>query len=164
MDEQQVLPAFEGEQPRLTELALTGGSKRRTRPYRLHERITLVIEVEVTAVEHVETKGGLARKHKVAMVDVYELGGDRAPDLIATLADEYETAFGGMSRLPFGADPQVGEIREVDGVDHEWAEVDSGDDGETVFDWVPVEPDDDGAPDTNEDDGEVEPSADGADT
>lgn len=158
MDEQQVLPAFEGEQPRLTELALTGGSKRRTRPYRLHERITLVIDVEVTAVEHVETKGGLARKHKVAMVDVYELGGDRAPDLIATLADEYEEAFGGMARLPFDADPQVGEIREVDGVACEWSHVDDDADGEPVFDWVPVP--DESTPDgesASSDSGEDEP-------
>lgn len=139
--EQTALPMFEGAQPRLTELQLSGGSKRRTRPYRMHERITLVVEVEVTGISHIETKGGMARRHMVSIADVYELGADRAPSLIEELSEQYDEMFGGMARLPFEPDPQVGEQRTVDGVLCEWQVIDDdAGDGER-FEWVPVPPD-----------------------
>lgn len=86
------LPGFEGKEPVGTKLVLSGGSERRTRPYHIGDQIVIVVEGTVTAVNHAETKGGIVREHKLAIESAYELGGDRAPDLISELSEEYQEA------------------------------------------------------------------------
>jgi hypothetical protein len=98
------LPEFEGVKPVGTELTFGGGSGRRTRAMRIGERIVLVVEVAVTGVEHKETKGGQVRVHKLRVEDAYELGDNRAPDLLEMLHDEYQAAEDearGRAKLPF---------------------------------------------------------------
>lgn len=86
------LPGFEGSDPVGTALKLGGKIDRRTRPWKIGERVVLVIEGTVTGVDHKQAKGGIVRVHELALDDGYELGGDRAPDLIEQLADEYTAA------------------------------------------------------------------------
>lgn len=103
------LPEFEGVKPVGTELTFGGGSGRRTRAMRIGERIVLVVEVAVTGVEHKETKGGQVRVHKLRVEDAYELGDNRAPDLLEMLHEEYQAAEDearGRARLPFDGDEE----------------------------------------------------------
>lgn len=108
------LPGFEGVDPVGTELAISGGSGRRSRAFHIGETFPMVIEVKVVGVEHTETKGGIVRKHKVALVDAYELGDNRAPDLLEALHAEHEewlNEMRGTPALPFdgeqGTDAQT---------------------------------------------------------
>lgn len=84
------LPEFEGRDPIATALSLSGNVDRRTRPFRIGERIALVVEVTVTGVTHKETKGGIVRSHQLAVADAYELGGDRKEDLLEVLHAEHQ--------------------------------------------------------------------------
>lgn len=105
------LPGFEGIDPVGTELAISGGSGRRTRAFHIGETFPMVIEVKVIGVEHTETKGGIVRKHKVQLVDAYELGDNRAPDLLEALHAEHEewlNEMRGTPALPFDGDTTDG--------------------------------------------------------
>lgn len=101
------LPDFEGREPVGTSLTLGGKADRLTRPFRIGDKLVLVVEVTVTGVNHTETKGGIVREHKLAVADAYELGGQRKQDLLETLHEEYESAMDDMKgrrRLPFDGD------------------------------------------------------------
>lgn len=107
------LPGFEGTDPVGTELAISGGSGRRSRAFHIGESFPMVIEVKVVGVEHSETKGGIVRKHKLQLVDAYELGDNRAPDLLEALHAEHEEWLNEMRGTP--ALPFDGEGEGTDG-------------------------------------------------
>lgn len=108
------LPGFEGEKPVGTELTLSGAVGRRTRAMKIGESLVLVVEVQVTGVNHKETKGGILRAHALKVIDAYELGDSRAPDLLEELHQEYEQAADAAKARaaidfenpdPYGTDP-----------------------------------------------------------
>lgn len=101
------LPIFEGTEPRITIMNLSGKSGRRTRPFHLGDRVVLVVEGTISRVAHEDTKGGIARAHTLVVEEVYELGADRSVSLIEDLTEEYTRALDdieGRVQLPFGDD------------------------------------------------------------
>lgn len=129
------LPGFEGKEPVGTKLVLSGGSERRTRPYHIGDSIVIVVEGTVTAVNHAETKGGIVREHKLAIETAYELGGDRAPNLIAELSEEYQEAVDdalGRSVIQ----PELGDLYDPD--DQDSPEI--GATADAVLAWVGQNP------------------------
>lgn len=158
------LPLFEDIRPIGTIASLAGKIGKRTRPFHIGDEVVLVIECEVTGVDHTQGKGGVVRGHKLTIVDGYELGGDAAPDLITTLAAEYAEAMGetGEPTLFDSADdlpeydaeehgdPEPGDCYLVDGQASRWDIVaEAGDTDpntdppeqyeEDVFGWVDLD-------------------------
>lgn len=137
------LPEFETRRPVGTSLSLSGAVDRRTRPFRIGDRIALVVECAVTGVEHKETKGGIVRVHKLAVGDAYELGGDRKSDLLEELHEEYvafEDAMAARQPLPFGdgdEEPHGQDAAAGGGPEARAAAREDGDDGWDGFDPEP---------------------------
>lgn len=117
------LPIFEGTEPRITMMNLSGKSGRRTRPFHLGDQVVLVVEGTISRVAHEDTKGGIARAHTLVVEDIYELGGDRAVSLIEDLSQEYTAALDeieGRVQLPFGdgdGEEIPGEYEDAEGDD-----------------------------------------------
>lgn len=144
----ETLPGFEGEKPVGTELTLSGAVGRRTRAMKIGESLVLVVEVQVTGVNHKETKGGILRAHALKVQDAYELGDGRAPDLLEELHNEYQAAEDearGRAKLPFdgddgpdgataaaGAGPEARADERADRDDDGWGDFDPADDPELV--------------------------------
>jgi hypothetical protein len=77
---------------------ISGVASRITRPLHHREVITVVAQVEVTALSFPATKSGIARRQSGAVLDAFELSGKAGRHLVNELKQAHDP-----SPLPFGA-------------------------------------------------------------
>ena len=86
------LPEFEGLRPIGVLTKLKGAAQRINRPMHHGEKVILVVEAEVSGVNHPMTKEGLKREHVLQVGDLYELAGRPGNRLMSRLKNAWRLA------------------------------------------------------------------------
>lgn len=96
------LPDFEGQKPVGVQTSISGTGQRITRPLHIGQRVILVVEAEVSGVNHKES-GGLKRIQTLAVKDLYEAEGKDGAKLLSGMklrAKKSEDARSGKLAIP----------------------------------------------------------------
>lgn len=87
------LPLFEGERPTGTELTLSGKIDRLTGPLHIGDKVFVLVEAEITSVDHKRGKGEtVVRSHKAAIDDGFLLDPEEAAFRLHELEEEHRAA------------------------------------------------------------------------
>lgn len=87
------LPLFEKQRVNTARLKVNGIAGNPGRALNIGERVSLVVEAEIYAVEHTESKDGIERLHKAFITDYGEMDRMEAQQLLAGLEEQRRAAF-----------------------------------------------------------------------
>jgi hypothetical protein len=102
------LPEFEGIIPVGVVTKLKGASQRIHRPIHLGERGVALVEYESVDIGHKDTKDGVKRHQVLAVSEMYDIGSDRAAELLQEFRAAYRQADDARKgREPLFPDPDA---------------------------------------------------------